>query len=145
MTYILTIYEEAKGQPRPRAFVRGGRGAVYDPCTANNYKHAIVLEARRLEYADMCLDTPVCVYIDVFVKRPKSHFRANGEVKPLAPALHTQKPDADNIAKAVLDALTTAGVLRDDKCVYGLTIRKYWAGGDATHRTEITIRADEDK
>ena len=40
---------------------------------------------------------------------------------------HTQKPDADNVAKAVMDGLTAAGVWPDDAVVWSLEIRKVWA------------------
>ena len=40
---------------------------------------------------------------------------------------HTQKPDADNVAKAVMDGLTAAGVWPDDAVVWCLEIRKIWS------------------
>jgi hypothetical protein len=40
---------------------------------------------------------------------------------------HTQKPDGDNVAKAVMDGLTAAGVWPDDAVVWSLTISKVWA------------------
>lgn len=40
---------------------------------------------------------------------------------------HTKKPDVDNLAKAILDALVTHGVLGDDNCITDLTISKRYA------------------
>ena len=35
-----------KGQPRPRAFSRGGHARVYDPGTAEGWKASVALAAR---------------------------------------------------------------------------------------------------
>jgi Holliday junction resolvase RusA-like endonuclease len=39
---------------------------------------------------------------------------------------HTQKPDKDNLEKAVMDALTSIGIWKDDCQVYGGITEKYW-------------------
>jgi len=49
---------------------------------------------------------------------------------------HAQKPDGDNIAKAVLDALCEHWA--DDCQVAWLTVRKRWYSG--TGLTQITVR-----
>lgn len=40
---------------------------------------------------------------------------------------HTFRPDADNLAKLVLDAMMKAGLLADDSIVSSLLVRKTWA------------------
>ena len=46
----------------------------------------------------------------------------------------TRKPDVDNVCKSVLDALVTAGVLRDDVIVAELVARSLVASdGEAPH------------
>lgn len=40
---------------------------------------------------------------------------------------HTQRPDADNLVKSILDAATRAGVWADDAQVFDLRVRK-WRG-----------------
>lgn len=49
---------------------------------------------------------------------------------------HTQKPDRDNLAKPVLDALTEAGVYRDDCLVVSGEITKEWAAPGAERGPE---------
>jgi Holliday junction resolvase RusA-like endonuclease len=76
-------------------------------------------------------DEPLSVVIDAVFVRPKSHMRKSG-VKPDAPRL--PRPDVDNIAKAVLDALQD--VIGDDTCVARLVVEKSY-GQEA--RTTVRI------
>ena len=116
-----------KGQPRPRAFVRpgSGRAGVYDPGTAEGWKSAVAQACSELEGA--ALYTPLAVTLTFYMPRPKGHYRKNGTLKPSSPVyMHDSKPDADNLAKAVLDALTAIRAWLDDDQVCELIIRKYW-------------------
>lgn len=74
---------------------------------------------------------PLNVVIDAVFERPKSHLRKSG-VKPDAPRL--PRPDVDNIAKAVLDALQD--VIGDDTCVARLVVEKSY-GPEA--RTTVRV------
>lgn len=116
-----------KGTPRPQGRPRAARMGrfvrVYedkkDAINKNNIAAQIV--AQDPEYHD---DKPVTVTMVCRFPRPKSHYGAKG-VKPSAPFYHTQKPDAENLAKAVLDALT--GICwKDDSQVVDLHVRKAW-------------------
>lgn len=63
------------------------------------------------------LDEPVCVHMEFVFPRPSAHFGSgkNANVlKASAPYYKTTKPDKDKLERAVNDALTDAGVLRDD-------------------------------
>ena len=71
------------------------------------------------------------VVIDAVFKRPKSHMCKAG-VKATAPRL--PRPDVDNIAKAVLDALQDA--MGDDSLVGRLVVEKSY-GQEA--RTTVRI------
>lgn len=114
-----------KGQPRPRAFVRGNRAAVYDPGTAEGWKSCIAMACKDIEGA--MISSPLTVTLTFYMPRPKGHFRSNGALKPSAPVmLCAKKPDADNLAKAVLDALSGIRAWIDDDQVVELTVHKYW-------------------
>lgn len=115
-----------KGQPRPRAFVRGGRAAVYDCGTAEGWKGDIARACADLE--GRCLHQCLAVALTFYMPRPKGHYRAGGtKLKDSAPAfLHEMKPDADNLAKAVLDALTGIRAWLDDAQVCELNVRRYY-------------------
>ncbi len=114
-----------KGQPRPRAFVRGGRAAVYDCGTAEGWKGDVARACSTLEGRG--LHQPLAVAITFYMPRPKSHYRSNGALKDASPVfLHDHKPDADNLAKVVLDALTGIRAWLDDDQVCELTVLKRW-------------------
>ena len=125
---------EPKGQPRPRAFARrmGDKfvARVFDAGTAENWKGAVAFVARN-HAPEALLDGPVTMELWFHFARPKAHFRAGDPdkgLRPNAPHYHTGKPDADNLAKAVLDALTKMGIFwRDDSQVARLLVRKSYA------------------
>lgn len=60
---------------------------------------------------------PVAVHVTFWFARPKSHFRTGrnaGELKPGAPVFVATRPDLEKLERSTNDALTTAGVWRDD-------------------------------
>ena len=114
------------GQPRPRACIRGRHAGVYDPGTADAWK-ASVASAAKAAWDGRVFDGPLRLTLTIYMPRPKSHFRANGAIKPSAPLWPTGKPDRDNLEKAILDALTTAGVWKDDSLVCTGATRKIYA------------------
>ena len=117
-----------KGQPRPRAFVCGGKARVYDAGTAEGWKSAVAVAARDVLPA-VPIAGPIAVEIQFSMPRPKSHYGAKGAVKPaFESAQHTQKPDLDNLAKAVLDAMTVLRFWGDDAQIVEMTLGKAWSG-----------------
>ena len=67
------------------------------------------------------LDEPVTLTLTFFLPRPPSVPKSR-----LAP--HT-KPDLDKLVRAVLDAMTKAGIYKDDSRVVSMTVHKRYAGG----------------
>lgn len=130
MTLTFFAAGDPKGQPRPKAFARKMGGTfvarVYDPGTAEGWKAQAALALRPRLPATPCTD-PLRVECAFTFRRPKGHYRANGLVKPTAPTWHTAKPDADNAAKAVLDACTQLGLWQDDAQVVALVVTKRYA------------------
>lgn len=62
--------------------------------------------------------------IDVYRERPQ---RLQKKSSPQGPILCTTKPDRDNADKAILDAMTRAGVWEDDQQVCLGPVRKWYA------------------
>ena len=117
-------------QPRPRVSTAGGFARAYVPKghAVHAYRAAIAAAARAAGVTQT--DEPLNVVIDAVFARPKSHMRKTG-VKPDAPKL--PRPDVDNVAKAVLDALQD--VIGDDTHVARLVVEKsYGTEGRTTVR-----------
>ena len=86
---------------------------------------------------------PVRVQLTAVFPRPKTHYgtgRNADLIKESAPPFHCQKPDADKLARAVLDALTIAGVWRDDALATFVSIQKNWGGGTYTPGMSIFVQ-----
>ena len=119
------------GQERPRVVRRGGRSITYDPEKSREYKDRVKLFAglamKRLNW--YMAAGPVRLNILAFFPIPKSLTKKQrtaileGKNKP------TKKPDADNIAKAILDALSGLAY-KDDAQIVQLTIGKYYCYPD---------------
>lgn len=60
------------------------------------------------------------------LKRPKAHYRSNGELKLTAPTLCALRPDLDKLARAVGDALTQSAVVRDDSLIVRWQLEKVY-------------------
>lgn len=106
------------GQPRPR-FTQ--QGAVYELKHAKQYKDAIAAAYREQCDSYSFGDKPVFVSITVERELPKTLQRKTKDV--VQPDLG--KPDVDNIAKAVLDALEGVAYNNDSQVVW------LFAGKDA--------------
>ena len=69
--------------------------------------------------------------------RPKKHFK-KGKLRIDAPKFVLKTPDADNLAKFVLDAVQKR-ILSDDKIVTTLVVHKLWCDNKTDERTVIEL------
>lgn len=110
------------------AFV-GGKPRAYTPANVQSYKEKLALHFRR-GYRGRPLNQPVRLDVTVYMPRPIEHKRGKPTGRLTAVGqreLPTCKPDSDNYAKVAMDALTLAGVLKDDAVVTDMRCRKRWA------------------
>lgn len=75
---------------------------------------------------------PVAVELEFVMPRPRAHFGAAGRLRPSAPRQHLRKPDVDNLAKLVLDALPGTH-LHDDAQVHRLVASKRYCDCQPGH------------
>lgn len=131
MAITFSVPGEPVPQPRPRVSTRSGFARAYVPKThpVHAYRQAVAVMARAAGLT--ATSEPLNVVIDAVFVRPKSHLHKSG-VKPDAPRL--PRPDVDNVAKAVLDALQD--VIGDDTCVARLVVEKSY-GEEA--RTTVRV------
>ena len=122
-------------QPRPRAFAVQMAGKyttrMYNPGTTDGWKKAIEVLSIPQRFQEKFAGA-VEVNLHFVMPRPKYHMGKLG-VKPGAPSNHCVKPDLDNLAKAVLDALTASGCFwNDDGQVSRLLL-------DKTYGTDVGV------
>ena len=130
----LIVLGDPKGQPRPKAFLRGGHASVYDPGTAEGWKSSIAVSCKEAGVVGAMITSPLSISIHCYFKRPKGHFGTGKKEhvkKSSAPYWHTSKPDFDNVAKAACDALTHLGVWKDDAQVVQAHVTKRYSDGAA--------------
>ena len=123
------------GAPRGKQRPKVTRNGAYTPEETKRYEQK-VLACFLNEYPRMKpIRSGVNVHITAFFEIPKSYGKArrerilNGLERP------TKKPDADNIAKIILDALN-GKVILDDKQVVVLTVKKHYS---TIPRVEVLI------
>ena len=129
MNLIFVVQGEPKAQPRAKACSRGGFVRMYTPTTAKAWKALVTAGAQSADGFPKtpCL-APIACSMSFFMARPKRLLRKKDPEEPLP---CPKKPDLDNLVKAVYDALTTAGVWKDDaQVVRSDACKMYCAKGD---------------
>lgn len=108
-------------QPRPRAVNAGRHARVYDPGTARVWRSRVAHLARVIlasETARKPYEGPIRLAVEFRLPRPRA---AKGRAFPAV------RPDLDNYLKALMDALTDAGVWKDDGQVVSVLATKTYA------------------
>lgn len=140
----LTVPGVPTAQPRQRHRVvtAGGRtfASNYTPTRnpVNAFKAAIAL-ACQAQYHGQLLECPVAVSMQFNFPRPQRLLKKSS---PFDVIQHASRPDVENVAKAVLDALT--GVLWvNDSQVWSLDCRKFYAARTDSPHTWIQAEWEE--
>ena len=124
------------GKGRPKFSTFGGRPTAYTPQKTVSYENLV-----RLSYQQQCSgqmydkDIQLRVIIKAFFPIPKSTTKRKRQQMQIGEIYHTKKPDADNIAKAVCDALNGVAY-QDDSQVCQLHVSKMYSDSP---RAEISI------
>ena len=117
-------------QPRQKFDRRSGRTYIDSDHKIHSWKERLFLFAKgKLEKP---YEGPVNLTADFFVRRPKSHYGTGRNAKKLKPSAplypaNARSGDVDNLVKAVADALTEAGIWRDDGQVCHAVIGKHYS------------------
>jgi Holliday junction resolvase RusA-like endonuclease len=119
MTYYFEVQGKQVAQQRPR-FARVGQGVrTYDPQKSKDWKAYVRLfiaeEMKAMGWERV--EGGLVVKIDFALQRPKS--------LPKKVTYHTKRPDLDNLAKAIKDAMTGI-VYRDDSQIVSMTVSKHY-------------------
>lgn len=124
------------GIPVPKARPRVVKGHTYTPKKTKDYE-TLVKDVYALTVGEYLGDSAIVATIDLYFPIPESYSKskkrriADGEIK------HTKRPDVDNCAKAILDALNEVAY-KDDSQIVESRITKHYAI-DGETRAEVVL------
>ena len=118
------------GIPIPKARPRVVRGHAFTPKKTKDYE-ALVKDVYRLTVGEYLGDSAIVATIEESYSKSKKRRIAEGEIK------HTKRPDVDNCAKAILDALNEVAY-RDDSQIVESRITKHYAI-DGETRADVVL------
>ena len=131
MTISFTIPTKPTGKERPRF----AKGFAYTPAKTQAYENFIkgcyVEQCGDVSFGDKSISLEIKAYVPPITKLKKAERISAllGLIKP------TAKPDADNILKAVLDALNELAY-DDDRYIYKVSVERIYS---EEPRTEVII------
>ena len=133
---ILVIHREPFPKERPRGTIIAGHVNIYTPKKTVAEEKAIA-EAWKKEHGLLPYEGPVSVRIVLGMAVPKSTSMKKKKDMLGRKIRPTVKPDADNCAKLILDALNGLAY-QDDNQIVDLSVRKYY-----TEVPKILIKVSE--
>lgn len=116
---MIVVEGKIKGKARPRVF----NGHAVTPKDTVTYENWV-----RLNYKEQCgeyLEGSIRVRIIAYYKIPKSYSKKRVQAILEGKEQPIKKPDADNIAKIILDSLNDIA-FHDDSQVVELIVTKRW-------------------
>ena len=132
-----TILGEPVAQGRPRAGkTRDGRTIMYDPSKSRNFKQYVKLVASQ-NAPKKLLEGPLRARIVIYRETLKSFSKRKKELAESKILRPTTKPDLDNHAKSVLDALNGI-IYKDDSQIVDLSISKFYS-----QKPRVEVRIEE--
>ncbi|MGL4695213.1 RusA family crossover junction endodeoxyribonuclease [Enterococcus larvae] len=134
----IIVHGDPVPQGRPRFTVRGKFVRVYDEPKSKTYKKLVASAAVQKRPAKL-LTGALQVDVKIYKRSLKSFSKKKAEQAERKELRPTTKPDADNYAKGILDALKGI-VWEDDGQVVRLICEKFYS---AQPRAEITVRSLE--
>ena len=131
MVYSFRVPGDPIGQPRHRV----GRGRAYlrDDEPIHAWKQVVRFLGRR--HCPEPIEGPVALLLAFAMPRPLGHYRTKGkkrtsEIKSSAPLFCDQKPDFDNLEKAIADGLSGIAFKDDRQVVFSQTMKLYVESGE---------------
>jgi len=122
---MTAIHWTSVGIPAPQGSKRHvGRGIMIESCKAlPAWREQVIYDVTKAAKGHVFIEG-VSINLAFRFPRLKAHFNSKGLIKDKAPIFKTTKPDIDKLCRAVLDAITIAGAIRDDSQCYALTAVK---------------------
>ena len=121
MVYEFEVIGEIVGKERPR--VNTYTNMIYTPPRTKDYEN-LIRQYFMIKYPKhKLLTNRISVEIIAYMKIPKNTSKKKKQEMLYGLVSPTKKPDADNIAKSILDAMNKF-VFKDDNLVSKITVEK---------------------
>ena len=138
-TIRFTVPGQPVGKGRPRAFRMGKGVRMFTPEKTVSYESLVATAAHGAMRGHPPVEGAVAVDLDIRLMVPMS-WSAKKRAQALEGQIHpTKKPDADNVTKAIFDAMNGI-VWGDDVQVVRLSLRKRYG---ATPGVTVAVRGVE--
>jgi len=118
-----TLAGDPVPEGRPRASIVSGHAHVNADPKSKDWRR-FAAQVFATDWSGPPIESVVWLSVNAVCKRPKALMRKGD---PDGRVWCGKKPDADNIAKSVMDALVEGGVLRDDGLVAKLDVHTLYA------------------
>ena len=124
------------GKGRPKFSTFGGYPKAYTPVKTVNYENLVKIAFQQTGEQPFERETQLRADITAFFPIPKSVSKKKREEMNSGLLMHTKKPDCDNIAKSILDALNGLAYY-DDSQICELSVYKMYSDEP---RAEVVIK-----
>ena len=125
LVVIFSVDGIPHGKGRPRFRRTGNFVSTYTDAKTKTYEALVKEAAQKAMGSTEPLETPVAFYCHIRLPVPKSYSKKrveaclNGSEKP------TKKPDWDNVAKSIADAMNGVIYVDDSQIVHATISKKY--------------------
>ena len=130
---FFVIHGKPQGKARARTFYNQKLGRVQSMTPENTVLYENLVKQSFLQQADpdarWFSKEPLAMYITAFYQMPKSMTKADRKLVGCGKMFPTKKPDADNIAKVICDALNGVAY-GDDTQIVKLVVSKLYKEGE---------------
>lgn len=134
--YLIEVPGKAVAAQRPRVTRHG----TFNPKEKELKTLAQVLYLERPAAAPFGPGTAIDLKLDFYCAIPASYHAWKKRAIENNSVRHTKRPDIDNLAKQILDALTLAGYWDDDARVRRISAGKYY--GDPKTKIQLTVYSE---
>jgi Holliday junction resolvase RusA-like endonuclease len=121
-----TVPGEPRGKGRPRFSRVGKFTRTYTDAKTKEYETKVALAATEAMEEHDPLETPVVAWMEINVQIPASYSKKRRLACLMGEEMPCKKPDLDNVAKGVLDAMNGI-VYKDDVQVVRLAVQKHYS------------------
>ncbi len=134
VSFVVEGQPVAKG--RPRAGMTGAGIRMHTPAKTKAYERKISAAARVAMHGRIAFGRPVALKVAIYLEIPLSWPKTRQTKARIGVICATNKPDADNVLKAIKDAMNDV-VYEDDSQVVDIVVTKKYA---MEPRVEVDVK-----